>query len=47
MSVLEVLDPPGARLEFVLGDLKLFGNLLRLVADHRVSQLHLLVAALV
>ena len=47
VSVLEVLDPAGARLELVLGDLKLFGDLLRLVADHRVSQLHFLVAALV
>jgi hypothetical protein len=47
VSVLEVLDPPGARLEFVLGDLKLLGDLLGLIADHRISQLHFLVAALI
>jgi hypothetical protein len=47
MSVLKVLDPAGARLEFVLGDLKLFGDLLGLIADHRVSQLDFLVAALI
>ena len=47
VSVLEVLDPAGARLEFVLGYLKLFGDLLRLVADYRVSQLYFIVAALV
>ena len=47
VSVFEVLDPPGARLEFVLGDLELFPDLLRLVSDHGVGQLHLLVPALV
>jgi len=47
VSVLEVLDPAGARLEFVFGDLKLFRNLFCLVADHRVGELHLLVTALV
>jgi hypothetical protein len=47
MSMLEVLNPAGARLELVLGYLKLFGDLLRLVADHRVSKLYFLVAALI
>jgi hypothetical protein len=45
--MLEVLYPTGARLEFVFGDLELFRHLLRLVPDHGVSKLHLLVAALV
>ena len=47
VSVFEVLDPPGARLEFVLGDLELFPDLFRLVSDHGVGQLHLLVSALI
>jgi hypothetical protein len=47
VSVLEVLDPAGARLEFIFGDLKLFCDLLCLVADHRVGQLYFLVPALV
>lgn len=47
VSVLEVLDPAGARLEFVLRDLKLLGDLLGFVSDHRVSQLDFLVTALI
>jgi len=47
VSVFEVLNAPGTCFEFVLGDLELFPNLLRLVSDHRASRLHLLVLELI
>ncbi|KAH9979997.1 hypothetical protein BGW80DRAFT_472902 [Lactifluus volemus] len=47
VSMLEVLDPAGARFEFIFGDLELLCHLLGLIPYNRVSQLHFFVATLV